>query len=345
MRKPFAVSTSTLAGLLTGSLGLYVSCFLILSGCGQEKTELPVKKIPAAGDAQLTMGPEAAALQLAEFDLNNAPSVPASQVAGALSQVSFPKTILLGPGSTEVNALQILPAQLKIMASACDNVMPALDQVKGRGETLTFDFGYDYSVCAKRDWERDGSKIDNMKYQVSQHLQLTCPGANYDVIDGMSLQELESKKLTKLLACNYNGTQDISYTFKLLFVTIASGTHKDGTPFSADQRISKMLSGDNGPCVLNSQSNIVNVKQCFQSDRARTTLNGFSDSDTSFDIVARIDMSNFTAPRNQRYYSGANPASIQVNDWVGSGTFDGTPKAALTLSNGTQTFEGLLEVE
>jgi len=337
MRNPLHVKLCALAAVLTGSI--------ILSACGQEKTALPVKKIPAAGDAQLTMGPEAAGLQLAEFDLTRSDAIPSNQIAAALSHVSFPKTILLGPGSSEVNALQIMPAQLKIMASACDNVMPALDQVKGKGETLTFDFGYDYSVCAKRDWERDGSKIDTMKYQVSQHLQLTCPGANYDVIDGMSLQELETRKLTRLLACNYNGTQDISYTFKLLFVTIASGAHKDGSAFTADQRVSKMLSGANGPCVLNSQSNVVTVKECFQSDRSRTAVTGFSDSDGAFDIIARIDMSGFNAPRNQRYYSGANPAAIQVNNWNGNGTFDGTTKAALSLSNGTETFEGQLTVE
>ena len=337
MRKPLHVMLCPLAGLLTGSI--------FLNACGHEDTALPVKKIPAAGDAQLTMGPEAAALQLAEFDLTGADAIPAAQVSAALSHVSFPKTILLGPGSTEVNALQILPAQLKIMASACDNVMPALDQVKGKGETLTFDFGYDYSVCAKRDWERDGSRIDNMKYQVSQHLQLTCPGANYDVIDGMTLQELETKKLTRLLACNYNGTQDISYTFKLLFVTIASGAHKDGTPFTADQRVSKMLSGATGPCVLNSQSNVVTVKECFQSDRSRTAVTGFSDGDGAFDIIARIDMAGFSAPRNQRYYSGATPAAIQVNNWNGTGTFDGSTKALVTLSDGTETFEGQLSVE
>lgn len=339
MRQPSPISRVTLAGLAAGIIALS------LQACGMEETALPVKKIPAAGDAQLTMGPEAAGLQLAEFDLENTATIPADGIAGAISQVSFPKSIVIGPGTTEINALQVQPVQLNMMASACDNVMPALDQIKAKGETFTFDFGYDYSVCAKRDWERDGSRMDSMKYQVSQHIKMTCPGANYDAINGMTLQELEMKKLTKLLACNYNGTGDISYTLKLLFVTIAAGTDADGKAFTADQRISKMLAGQQGPCKLTSNNNVVTVKECFQSDRSRTSLTGLQDEDTSFDIVARIDMAGFSAPRNQRYYQGMNPAPVQINNWSGTGVFDGTAQATLMLNDGTNAFEGTLSAE
>ncbi len=314
------------------------------SACGPKTGDLSPVKIPSNNDAaqRPTMDAEAAALQLAEFDLSNAVTIAPDRIAEAVAQLSFPKTILLGPGSTETNALQIAPVQLKIMASECDSVMPALDRISGQGETLTFDFGYDYSVCAKREWEKDGSTVNNMKYQVSQHMTLTCPGANYNSLNGTSLQELELKKQTNLLACNYNGTEAISYTFKLLFVTVTSGVDKDGIAFSADQRLSKMLAGANGPCSLNSAGNIVTVNECFQSDRAQTAVTGIGEPTPALDAVGKINMAGFSAARNVRYYAGANPASVQVNNWTGTAIFDGTAQANLTLSNGTESFEGTL---
>jgi len=317
---------------------------LMTSACGPKTGGLSPVKIPANNDAAEapTMDAEAAALQLAEFDLSKSVTITPDRIAEAAAHLSFPKTILLGPGSTETTALQITPAAMKIMASECDNVMPALDRISGKGETLTFDFGYDYSACAKREWEKDGSTVDGMKYQVSQHMTLTCPGANYNSLNGKSLQELELKKQTNLLACNYNGTDDITYTFKLLFVTVTSGIDKDGIAFSADQRLSKMLTGANGPCSLNSAGNIVTVKECFQNDRAQTAITGIGEPTLPLDVVGKLDMSGFSASRNVRYYAGTNPATVQVNNWTGSAIFDGTAKANLTLTNGTESFDGTL---
>ena len=232
--------------------------------------------------------------------------------------------------------------QLKLTATECDSVGPALDRITGSGETMTFDFGYDYSTCAKREWEKDGSTVSNMKYQVSQHLTMTCPGANYNSINGKSLQELESKKQSNLLACNYNGSKDIAYTFKLLFVTIASGTDKDGAAFTVDQRLSKMLAGADGSCTLNSTGNVVTVKECFQSDRAQTEVTGIGEPASALNVVAKIDMKGFSAARTLRYYTGSNPAPVQVNNWTGTAIFDGTAKASLALTNGTDHYEGTL---
>ncbi|NBV52104.1 MAG: hypothetical protein EBR83_00985, partial [Verrucomicrobia bacterium] len=112
---------------------------LMTSACGPKTGGLSPVKIPANNDAAQapTMDAEAAALQLAEFDLSKAVTIAPDRIAEAAAQLSFPKTILLGPGSTETTALQIAPAPLKIMASECDNVMPALDRISGQGETLT----------------------------------------------------------------------------------------------------------------------------------------------------------------------------------------------------------------
>ena len=38
----------------------------------------------------------------------------------------------------------------------------------------------------------------------------------------------------------------------------------------------------------------------------------------------------------------AIPAAMQINNWVGTATFDGTAEAAFSLSNGTDTYAASL---
>ncbi len=335
---------------LSQSLPFCLFGLLTLSACGPKTADLLNKDKKNQTD-QPQMEAEAAKLSLAEFDLTNTAAITPEKIAKAAEQISFPKTILLGPGTATAMAVQIagqpIPGLLavqinKTTTTECDQVMPALDTITGIGETLTFDFGYDYSVCAKKEWEKDGSRVDQMKYQVSQHFTLTCPGADYSAVNGKTLQELESAKLTGLLSCNYNGASDIGYTFKLLFVTIASGADKEGVEFSADQRVSKILAGSNGLCTLKSANNIVTVQECFQNDRAKTTVSGFGAPSESGNVIGRVNMAGFSASRNVRYYSGTNPAAMQINNWVGTATFDGTAEAAFSLSNGTDTYAASL---
>lgn len=288
------------------------------------------------------MEAEAAKLDLAEFDFSNPTPIAASSLQAALAKVSFPKTMSIGPGSTKSAPMQVAASTLQIKATECDAVPPALDQIQASGNTLTFDFGYDYSACAKKEWEKDGSTVDSMKYQVSQSLTLTCPDSNYDAVNGKSLQELDSMNLTSLLACNYNGAETIDYSFKLLMVTQASGTDASGESFAVDQRVSKILGSDAGPCELTSDANILNVTNCFQNDRSRTTVSGFGGPEETVDVVARLDMQGFSAPRNQRYLESNGAAPLQINDWSGTATFIGTTSATVDLSNGSETFQGTL---
>lgn len=328
---------------LTTTITTIVASATLIVGCDYELPGLNPEKIPGGPIQDASpMEAEAAKLDLTEFDFANPTPIPLSGLQAALNKISFPKTISIGPGSTEAAPTQIAATALTLQATECDTVAPALDQIRANGSTLTFDFGYDYSNCAKKEWEKDGTKVDEMKYQISQSLTLTCPGYNYDAVDGKTLQELASMNLTSLLACNYNGEETIDYTFKLLMTTQATGAEPNGERFSVDQRVSKVLGNDSGPCELTSVDNVLTVANCFQYDRNRTTVSGFGGQEETVDVLGRIDMQGFFAPRSQRYFQSNGPAEIQINDWTGTATFNGSTNASVTLTSGNETFEGTL---
>jgi hypothetical protein len=310
-----------------------VMLYSLLSGCSKNDAD---EESPVSSPNRLNL----ADLSL-ELDPKNGRPVLPEAVPLAVLETSNP---------SPVDMLDILTLALPIRRLAgvrlgdCDKLPPTEDSIAASGPVMVLKASYDLGGCVKREFEKDGYKIERSQLVSSWVIKLVCPEANFSGFDGRRVADFKQDEGMGVVSCKYVGGDAIKIQAHNQIDLAVSGEKASETPVTLSKQAFYALYGTRGECMINqSLGGDLSYKDCFLG--SKLTKQHAIGEDTSRDVsfISRVDLSNQKSVKSAKSFAAGIKLPFVLSDWTGFVQIQGERRGDYVLEKDEAKVRGQIQ--